>query len=63
MLSCNSDTVFTETVQMVLDRYQIFHPQSVCAKKLLITNLFWWLVGQQERHPAYKKNWTLACWW
>ena len=21
------------------------------------------LVGRQEGHPAYKKNWMLVCWW
>ena len=21
------------------------------------------LVGRQEGHPAYKKNWVLVCWW
>jgi len=51
-LSCNGATVSmeTETVQVILDPYQTFHPQSVrqmntwnlLCQKPLITCMFWW---------------------
>jgi len=63
--SCNSATVSMETVQVVLDRYQTFHPQSVWKQTMILSAKNHWqpfcsvmLFRNIETHGREVQNYT-----